>query len=250
MKPIDGSEDLQRYYQDRGVVSSYMDRRTAQPLNGLLHRRQVAFLSEALKQRGPRAVLEIACGPGRLTAAMHGVPFGVAIDASQPMLETAQQRMNGTAGHWSFLRSDAFVLPVRDASFDAAYTLRFIRHFQLADRRRLYGEIRRVLRPGGAFIVDALNRDVSLPHRLKQGVDKYHIYDVLYRREEIEAELGTAGFRVIAVQNIIQHPSLQRRLNRLRRFKMTWLASTLINSLEYIPGSNPTDWMLLCERQG
>jgi ubiquinone/menaquinone biosynthesis C-methylase UbiE len=250
MKPIDGAEDLQRYYQDRGVVRTYMDRRTAQPLNGVLHRRQVTFLCEALKQRAPRTVLEIACGPGRLTAAMCGIPLGVAIDASQPMLETAQQRMNGTAGHWSFLRSDAFVLPVRDASFDAVYTLRFIRHFQLDDRRRLYGEIQRVLHPHGMFIVDALNRDVSLPHRLKRGVDKYHIYDVLYRREEIEAELGAAGFRVVAVQSIIKHPSLQRRLNRLRRFKLSWLASALISSVEYIPGSNPTDWMLLAEKHG
>jgi hypothetical protein len=38
MKPIDRSEALQQYYQDREVVSTYMARRTAQPLNGLLHR--------------------------------------------------------------------------------------------------------------------------------------------------------------------------------------------------------------------
>lgn len=248
MTPIDQPTDLKRYYQNRSVVSAYMERRTAQPLNGLLHRRQVAFLNQALVARRPRAVLEIACGPGRLTTATRGVEFGVAIDASHPMLETAQQRMNGSAGRWSFMRTDAFVLPFRSGSFDVVYTLRFVRHFQLADRQRLYAEIRRVLRPHGVLMIDALNREVSLPHRLKHGVDKYPIYDVLYRREEIEAELGAAGFRVVTVESIIKHPSLQRRLNRLRRFKLGPVASALISSVEYIPGSNPTDWMLLSEK--
>src|ERR1035437_2057352 len=67
MTPIDQPTDLKRYYQKRSVVSEYMERRTAQPLNGLLHRRQVASPKQALVARRLRAVLEIACGPGRLT---------------------------------------------------------------------------------------------------------------------------------------------------------------------------------------
>lgn len=249
MKPIDQPSDLQRYYQDRNVVGAYMHRRTGQPLNGVLHRGQVRFLNRALAERAPGAVLEIACGPGRLTAEMRGVRLGVAVDASPAMLETAKQRLNGSAPRWSFLRTDAFVLPFRSETFDAVYTLRFLRHFQLTDRQRLYQEIRRLLRPRGVFMVDALNREVSLPYRLKRGVETYPIYDVLYRREEIEAELQSAGFRVVAVQSFIKHPAVQRRLNRLRRVKLDRVASLLIGSLEYIPGSNPTDWMLLCEKQ-
>jgi len=249
MKPIDRPKDLKSYYQDRGVVGAYMRRRTAQPLNGVLHRRQVRFLNAAVAERAPQRVLEIACGPGRLTASMRGVPFGVAVDASPAMLETALQRMNGSAGHWSFLRSDAFVLPFHDGAFDAAYTLRFIRHFQLEDRRRLYREVSRVLRPGGLFIVDALNRDVSLPHRLKRGLESYHIYDVLYRREELEGELSAAGFRILAIEGMIKHFGVQQRLNRLRRLRLGALARALIVSLEYIPGSNPSTWMLLCEKK-
>ena len=249
MKPIDQRADLQRYYRDRGVVGTYMQRRTGQPLNGVLHRSQVRFLNRVLATRGPRAVLEIACGPGRLTAEIQRVQLGVAIDASPRMLETAKQRLNGSSSHWSFLRTDAFVLPFRSEAFDTVYTLRFLRHFQLPDRQRLYEEIRRVLRPGGQLMLDALNRDVSLPYRLQRGVERYHIYDVLYRREEIEVELQAAGFRVVAVQSIIKHPRLQRRLNRLRRIKLDRIASVLIGSLEHIPGSNPTDWMLLCEKQ-
>jgi SAM-dependent methyltransferase len=250
MTPLDQPADLQKYYKDRGVVDAYMERRTAQPLNGVLHARQVDFLNRVLTARSSRNVLELACGPGRLTAALRGVRFGVAIDGSPAMLEAAQRRVNGAGASWSFLRSDAFVLPFRSASFDAAYTLRFIRHFQIDDRRRLYAEIHRVLMPGGVFIVDALNREISLPHRRRRGLDKYPIYDELYRREEIEAELEAAGFRVAAIEGILKHFTIQQPLNRLRRFGLGAAARTLIATLERVPGGNPSTWMLLCEKVG
>jgi len=248
MTPIDQPRDLKRYYQDQTVVGRYMERRTAQPLNGLLHRRQVAFLNQVVAARAPQTVLEIACGPGRLTTALRGVRFGVAVDSSQPMLETAHRRLNGASEQWAFLRTDAFVLPFRSETFDAVYTLRFVRHFQVSDRQRLYAEIRRVLRPGGLLVLDALNRDVSLPDRMRRGLDHYQIYDVLYRRHELEAELHDAGFRVAAVEGMLKHFPLQRRLNRLRRLRMDGLARRLIAWLERLPGNRPSTWMLLCEK--
>ena len=248
MKPIDRPHELKRYYQDADVAEDYMRRRTGQPLNGVLHRRQVQFLNAHLANRAPGAVLEIACGPGRLTAAIRGVRMGVAVDSSPEMLTTAQRRMNGAAGAWSFLRTDAFVLPFQSESFDAVYTLRFVRHFQLPERQRLYGEIRRVLRPRGVFMIDALNRDASLPYRVKRGLERYHIYDVLYRSEEIQAELQEAGFRVVALEPTIKHFGVQRFLNRLRRLSLDGLATALIASLEHVPSTNPSGWMLLCEK--
>jgi SAM-dependent methyltransferase len=248
MKPIDQPAELKTYYQDRAVVGAYMERRTAQPLNGVLHRRQVDFLNHVLAARLPQAVLEIACGPGRLTAAMRGVRFGVAVDASSAMLETAQRRVESATARWSFLRTDAFVLPFRPDSFDAVYTCRFIRHFRREERHRLYAEIRRVLRPRSVFMVDALNRDVSYPHRVKRGLDRYQIYDVLYGRDEIEAELRSAGFHVLAIEGILKHFPLQQRLNRLRRVKLGGVATAIIASLERLPGNKPSTWMLLCEK--
>ena len=249
MKPIDRPEDLQSYYKDQQVVGAYMRKRTGEPLNGVLHRRQVDLLNQVIAERSPHRVLEVACGPGRLTTAVRGVPFGVAVDSSPEMLRTARSRMAPHAGSWSFLRSDAFVLPFVSESFDLLWTLRFVRHFQAEDRARLYAEFRRVLRPQGLFVVDALNREVSYPHRVRRGLDRYAIYDVLYNREELERELRDAGFSIVRVEGMLKHFSVQRALNRLRRVRLGPVARGIIASLEWLPGDNPSTWMIVCRKQ-
>jgi ubiquinone/menaquinone biosynthesis C-methylase UbiE len=248
MKPLDQADELRGYYTDQGVAKAYMRKRTAQPLNGFLHARQVRFLNDAVGNRRLGRVLEIACGPGRLTVEVEGVSLGVAVDFSPSMLQVARSRMNGEQRDWTFLRTDAFVLPFRSESFDAVYTLRFVRHFRLEDRRKLYAEIRRVLRPGGVFMMDALNREVSLPHRAKRGVESYEIYDVLYDRDELEAELEEAGFRLVRIQGILKQFGWQQPLNRLRRLWLGGLARFIIAALEMLPGEKPETWMLLCEK--
>jgi hypothetical protein len=68
VSPRRGPTDIQAYYRDAAVVRAYIERRTAQPLNGLLHRRQVTFLNDILRERQPARVLEVAPAPARLTA--------------------------------------------------------------------------------------------------------------------------------------------------------------------------------------
>lgn len=248
MRPLDQKPELQEYYQDQGVVDAYMRKRTGQPLNGVLHRRQVEFLSSVVQQRHLRRVLEVACGPGRLTADVRGVEQGVAVDFSPPMLSTARRRVPGAGTHWNFARTDAFRLPFRDGTFDGIYTLRFVRHFQDEDRRRLYAEFSRILRPGGSFMLDALNRTVSGAHREEKGVDTYRIYDVLYDANELRDELAAAGFRVVAMTGMVMHHNVQRALNRLRRFRLDPIVTPIIAALEHVPSSQPHGWMVHCEK--
>ena len=246
-RPLDQSEELQAFYQDHAVVDSYLKRRTAQPLNGVLHRGQVAFLNRALAERRPQRVLEIAPGPARLTAELAFAGQGIAVDASPQMLAVARDRLRDRPGDWVIARGDAFQLPVADRSVDLVYTTKFIRHFQRDDRNRLYTQIRRVLRPGGAFIMDAQNRAISLPHRQYKGLEKYPIYDVLYDLPELIDELEGEQFRVARVAGLVQHFALQSRLNRLRHLKLTALASALVRALEWLPSGTPSTWMVLCE---
>jgi ubiquinone/menaquinone biosynthesis C-methylase UbiE len=245
MKPLDQQDELKAYYADRRVADEYLRRRTAEPLNGFLHRRQVGFLNRVVRELRPRRLLEIAPGPARLGAELDFDGEAVAIDYSPAMLATARSRLGSRERSWLVLRGDAFQLPFADGSFDFVYSLKFVRHFQLHDRQRLYAEVRRVLRPGGAFVLDAQNRAISLPHRRQKGLEKYPIYDVLYDRAELLAELAAEGFRVLRVEGILHHFPQQQRLNRLRRFGLGALARVLIVLLDRLPGRSPSTWMVL-----
>ncbi|MBI1814321.1 MAG: class I SAM-dependent methyltransferase [Deltaproteobacteria bacterium] len=240
-------DEIKGYYRDREVVARYIERRTAQPLNGALHQAQVRFLRQLVAERAPRCVLEIAPGPARLTAEVPVPGLGVGLEFSEGMLAAARARIDARAG-WRFVRTDAFHLPVRDGGADLVFTVRFIRRFHLADRQRLYAEIHRALRPGGALVLDAQNRAVALPHREARGLDRYPVYDELYDRPQLEAELHAAGFRVERVEGLIRHARVQRSLNQLRRFHLAGVARALIDAVELVPSANPSTWLVLCEK--
>lgn len=240
-------DDIQDYYRDPGVVQRYMTRRTGQPMNGMVHARQVAFVDAVIRQRAPRRLLEVACGPARLTAEITFAGTGVAFDGSAQMLAVARDRLRDRGATWLPLRGDAFALPVADASVDLALSTRFIRRFHLDERRRLYAEIRRTLIPGGALIIDAQNRAVSLPHRQRKGLDSYPVFDQLYDRQELTDELAAAGFRVVQLEGILRHFAIQSRLNRLRRVGLAGVARALIDLVERVPGEQASTWMVLAE---
>lgn len=246
-KPIDESEALQAYYRDPDVVHAYVRRRTAEPFNGFLHRAQVTFLNAALRDCAPRRALEIAPGPARLTTDIDLPRNLVMLDASAEMLAVARTRMRARYRPCQCLQGDAFRLPFADGRFDFVYVLKLIRHFQRADRERLYREIRRVLAADGAFVLDAQNRSVSLPHRAQKGLERYPIFDVLYELPELIEELERAGFAVRRTEGIAHHFHLQRTLNRLRRVGLHGAARRLIELVERIPGGAPSTWMVLAQ---
>ena len=239
--------EIQAYYRDPAVVAEYIRRRTAQPLNGMLHRQQVRFLNQVLGERRPGRVLEVAPGPARLTTELAHDGRGIAVDGSDEMVAVARDRLRGGRGDWLVVRGDAFALPVADGSVDLALAIRFVRRFAPDVRRRLYAEIRRTLSPTGALVIDAQNRAVSLPHRERKGLDRYPVFDALYDRDELIGEVESAGFRVRKLEGFVRHFAMQSRLNRLRRHGMAAVARGMIGLLERLPSRTPSTWMLLAE---
>ena len=101
---------------------------------------------------GTTRVLELACGTGIVTRALHAeLPAGsrlVATDLSDAMVEYAAQHA-GAPGV-EFRTADAAVLPFASGEFDAVvcqFGMMFV-----SDRRHAYREAKRVLAPGGALI--------------------------------------------------------------------------------------------------
>jgi len=106
-----------------------------------------AVLLEALGAGPLGDVAEICCGQAdALALVRERVRTGVGVDVSPVMLEAAAARLP----EMTFVQGDATDLPLRDAGFDCVVMSGGVHH--VGDRRGLFREVARVLRPGGCFV--------------------------------------------------------------------------------------------------
>jgi ubiquinone/menaquinone biosynthesis C-methylase UbiE len=105
-------------------------------------------------------VLDCPCGYGRHSIVLARAGYRVVgVDRSPVLLDEARRRADG--GEWpQWIQADHRDLPLEGASFDAALNLFSALGYrgEEGDRRTL-GELRRVLRPGGALVVETMHRD-------------------------------------------------------------------------------------------
>jgi len=102
-----------------------------------------------------RLLLEIGAGAGRNTPRYRGFGRIVLLDYSRTQLEQAQARL-GTGERYIYVAADAYRLPFRPGLFDAATMIRTLHH--MADPQRVLDGVRRVLEPGGTFILEFANK--------------------------------------------------------------------------------------------
>jgi ubiquinone/menaquinone biosynthesis C-methylase UbiE len=145
-------------------------------------------------------LLDVACGPGVVTAALAPKAKSiVAFDATQEMLEKARARCAKTGlANVSFRQGNAEALPFGDAQFDGVVTRLAVHHF--AEPQRAFGEMFRVLRPGGtAVIVDVVSSEDARESRLQNAIER--LRDPSHVRmlpaSELEACIANAGFQVL-----------------------------------------------------
>jgi ubiquinone/menaquinone biosynthesis C-methylase UbiE len=105
-------------------------------------------------------VLDAPCGYGRHSLPLARAGYRVTgLDRSEPMLAEAHRRA-GDVDNPRWVRGDHRELPFEDASFDLVLNLFSSLGFRGEDGdRRTLGEFARVLRPGGALIVETMHRD-------------------------------------------------------------------------------------------
>ncbi len=101
-------------------------------------------------------VLDLAAGTGDLTLALarQGRPRSIlATDLVPEMLEVGRRQIGRYRGCTSinFAVVDAQDLPFADASFDTVTVAFGVRN--MPDRAANFGEVRRVLRPGGRYVI-------------------------------------------------------------------------------------------------
>lgn len=110
--------------------------------------------------------LDFGCGAGRLTIALADrVGSAVGVDISEPML--AKARELDTVGRCDFVRNDREDLAqFDDTSFDVVMSSLVLQHLPPNLARGYLAELVRVLRPGGALIVQL----VTAPDRSLRGM--------------------------------------------------------------------------------
>ncbi len=155
----------------------------------------------ALGERATGVILDVACGPGVVTAAVAqeaGTVIG--LDATEEMLARARDRARDLP-HVSFQAGDAEALPFEDAHFDGVVTRLSLHHFETP--ANALAEMFRVLKPGGrAVIVDVTADPNPAKSELQNAIetlrDPSHVR--MLPAAEMEELIAGAGFFVAATE--------------------------------------------------
>ena len=171
-------------------------------------------LAARLADLAPSRVLETAAGTGVATRALaSALPASVTIvatDLNRPMLDFAASRTGAANVAWR--QADALALPFGDGAFDAV-ACQFGAMF-FPDKAAAYREARRVLRPGGRFLLsvwDRIERN-ELAHLVTGAVASLFPEDPplflarpphgYHDADAILDELRAAGFAQVAIETV------------------------------------------------
>jgi len=152
-----------------------------------LYQAEVNALSKFIPLAG--LGVEIGVGTGRF-AIPFGVKFG--IDPSRPMAQVAQSRGMAVCQAWGER------LPFHDDQFDFALMVTVICF--VADVTALLRETRRVLKPGGRFILGFIDRDSPLGqlYESRKESDQFYHQAQFYSVEQVADYVRQARFGGIA----------------------------------------------------
>jgi SAM-dependent methyltransferase len=144
-----------------------------------------------------KRVLDVACGAGYGSDCLARSASSVtAIDLSPEAAASA--RASYPADNIQFLAADARFLPFADASFDLIVAFEVIEHLEKPEE--LLAEARRLLAPGGQFVVSTPNKLYYAETRELSGPNPFHVRELEFG--EFRAALnGTFPSVTLFVQN-------------------------------------------------
>ena len=153
-----------------------------------------------------KRILDIGCGMGGVDILLvrdYGAAEVVGIDVEKPVLEKAKQYASDEylADRLKFIHVDPGPFTFEDASFDIVFSKDALLH--IPDKKMLFAEILRVLKPGGSFVAgDWLRGEYENPseHMERFAELTYNEFDMITLRE-YETKLRDAGFTDVTLRD-------------------------------------------------
>ena len=191
--------------QEAGVDLDYLTLETLAPADQLHGRGLQATIEHAgmLDFTSDMHVLDIGCGiggPARYLASKFGCKV-TGIDLIEEFVEAAQMLtgMMGLGDLVRFEQGDVLELPYEDGIFDVVWCQNVTMNIE--DRTGLYGQVSRVLKPGGIFTfaesTSGPGGDPHFPLPWAREPSQSH----LVTGDELLSLLEMAGFAVIEMDN-------------------------------------------------
>lgn len=173
------------------------------------HLVKVRAIAGALGVANGGHVLEVGTGTGlHARWLLENSPVRItALDASEPMLGIASQRLSGHAGRFALGIADAHDLPFADGTFDAAFCSGTLHH--LSRPGRGIAELVRVTKPGGR--VAAMEPNWKFPSTLLVGASTRAERNVFkISPASLEAWGRAAGLEDVRLERLLYTPPAPR----------------------------------------
>jgi 2-polyprenyl-6-hydroxyphenyl methylase/3-demethylubiquinone-9 3-methyltransferase len=147
-----------------------------------------------------KLALDVGCGGGLLAEEIARLGCRVTgIDPSTNSLATARTHATGAGLAIDYQQGAGEALPFEPGSFDIVFCCDVLEH--VSSVAAVVGEIARVLKPGGVFLYDTINRTlvskvavIKLPQEwLKMAPPNFHLWEMFIRPSELLAALDGSG---------------------------------------------------------